>query len=61
MIKLINNGIFASHEKILETTPDNLSAKNAKENSLTYSILRSHSISCDSGYMKIKFDKLKNL
>lgn len=58
MIKLINNGIFASHEKILETTPDNLSAKNAKENSLTYSILRSHSISCDSGYMKIKFDKL---
>ncbi len=58
MIKLINRGIFATHEKILEAAPKNIPAKEAKENSLAYSILRKHSISEDAGYMKVKFDKL---
>ncbi len=60
MIKSIHNAVFLQNNKIVDekSYKGNLSVFEARENTLTYRILRSHDISDEKNKMRIKFDKL---
>lgn len=60
MIKSIHNAVFLQNNKIVDekSYKGDLSSSQARENTLTYRILRSHDISDEKNKMRIKFDKL---
>ena len=56
MIKLTNHGVFLKNGKISDTA--DISAAEARKNTIAYSILKSHNQSEDDENLRIKFDAL---
>ncbi len=56
MIKLTNHGVFLKDGKISDTA--DVSAAEARKNTIAYSILKSHNQSSDDENLRIKFDAL---
>ena len=56
MIKLIDHGVFLKDGKVVDTA--DISAAEARKNTIAYSILNAHNKSGNDENLKIKFDAL---